>query len=182
MQADLLQIIANVVSYLIPFQQLFGVVCFIIAIVMMMSALKQAARVSEQRNSQMMGQQAGWSGPAVTFLIATGFAAMPGLLNTLSHTFFQAGIEDASSIFSHAPTTIGILDGGAATTLVVGIVRIIQFIGMIAIARGLLLLNQSTQGAGGPKTFGPSLTFVVAGAMATNFPLFMGAIEAIITP
>lgn len=180
MQADLLQIVDNIVSYLIPFQQLFGAVCFVIAIVMMMAALRMAGRVSEMRNGQ--AGQAGWGAPAATFFVATAFAAMPALLSSLSLTIFSTDIEDASTIFSHAPLTVGVLDGGEARSLIVGIVRIIQFVGMVAIARGLLMLNSSAQGAGGPKTFGPGLTFVISGSMATNFPFFMRIMENIITP
>ncbi len=56
-----------------------------------------------------------------------------------------------------------------------------MFIGIIAVMRGLYLLNQTAQGGGGPKTFGPGLTFCIAGIMAVNFPLFVGMMELLIT-
>jgi hypothetical protein len=65
--------------------------------------------------------------------------------------------------------------------LIIGITLIVQFVGVIAIARGLYLLNMSAQSAQGPKTFGPGLTFVIAGAMATNFPIFVGVMENLIS-
>ena len=62
-----------------------------------------------------------------------------------------------------------------------GIVLIIQFVGVIAVCRGLYLLNQSAQGGQGPQTFGPGFTFVIAGICATNFPIAVGIFESLIT-
>ena len=174
---DLLQIIENVVGFLDEFQFLFGVICFVLGVIFAIRGLMGAAKRQE-----MGPGQGSWGGPMSMFFTGVLFVAMPGLVNSLSQTFFALSApSSAENIFSYAPATIGIMDGAEARTIIVGITAIVQFIGLIAIARGLYLMNLSAQSAQGPKTFGPGLTFVIAGALATNFPTFVGVMEALIT-
>lgn len=174
---DLLQIIRNLVAALDEFQALTGAICFLIGFVMAMSALKMA-----QKRHEMGAGQGSWSAPITTFIIAALFISLPSLLNVLNVSMFGVTQTQASSIFAHADSTLGALQGNeTARELITGLVMVIQFMGIIAVARGLYLLNQSAQGGGGPKTFGPGFTFVIAGAMATNFPIFVGVMESLIT-
>lgn len=174
---DLLQIIENVVGFLDEFQLLFGVICFVLGVIFAIKGLMGAAKRQE-----MGAGQGSWGGPLMMFATGVLFVAMPGVINSLSKTFFALNApSSAENIFSYAPATIGIMDGAEARTIIVGITLIVQFIGMIAIARGLYMMNMSAQSAQGPKTFGPGLTMVIAGAMAVNFPSFVGVIENLIT-
>lgn len=175
--ADLLQIIRRVTEFLTDFERLFMVICFVLGVIFAIKGLMAAAKRQE-----MGPGQGSWAGPMMMFLTGAMFVAMPGLVNSLSQTFFALDTPaEADSIFSYAPATIGIMDGAEARTIIVGITAIVQFIGLIAIARGLYLLNMSAQSAQGPKTFGPGLTFLIAGALATNFPIFVGVMEDLIT-
>jgi hypothetical protein len=174
---DLLQIIENVVGFLDEFELLFGVICFVLGVIFAIRGLMGAAKRQE-----MGAGQGSWGGPLMMFTTGVLFVAMPGLVNSLSQTFFALSSPSSpENIFSYAPATIGIMDGAEARTIIVGITAIVQFIGLIAIARGLYLMNMSAQSAQGPKTFGPGLTFVIAGALATNFPTFVGVMENLIT-
>lgn len=173
---DLLSIINNITGYLPSLEILFMLICWLMGAIFVMLSIQQATKRSE------MGRNAGsWGNPLTTFAIGVCFVAMPGVLATVTQTLFGVATPSADSIFAYAPETVGLLDGNApGKTMVTGLVMIIQFYGAISIARGLYLLNQSSTG-GGPKTFGPGLTHVIAGGMATNFPLFVGMIEAAIT-
>lgn len=174
---DLLQIIENVVGFLDEFELLFGVICFVLGVLFAVRGLMGAAKRQE-----LGAGQGGWGGPLMMFTTGVLFVAMPGLVNSLSQTFFALNEPvTADSIFAYAPATIGIMDGAEARTIITGITAIVQFIGLIAIARGLYLMNLSAQSAQGPRTFGPGLTFVIAGALATNFPVFVGVMESLIT-
>lgn len=171
--SDLLQIIQNIVGFLDEFERLFGVICFILGLIFAIKGLIGAAKRQE-----MGPGQGGWGGPFMMFTTGVIFVAMPGFVNSLSMTLFSLSAPSAAeNIFSYAPATIGIMDEGVARTMIVGITSIVQFIGLIAIARGLHLMNMSAQGGQGPKTFGPGLTFVISGALAVNFPTFMGVME-----
>jgi hypothetical protein len=154
-----------------------SIIFFVIGVAFAIKGLMAAAKRQE-----MGAGQGSWGAPLMMFTTGVLFVAFPGLMNTLSLTFFSlATPPSAESIFSYSPATIGILNGAEARSLIVGITLIVQFVGVIAIARGLYLLNMSAQSAQGPKTFGPGLTFVIAGAMATNFPIFVGVMENLIT-
>jgi hypothetical protein len=172
---DLLQIIANIVAILDPLQGLVSGICFLIGFLMTMSALKQA-----QRRQEMGPGQGGWNAPIATFITAAMFLSLPTLLNVLNVSIFGATSQSASSVFSYADSTIGAITEDAAVEMITGLVLIIQFMGVIAVARGIFLLNQSAQGGQGPKTFGPGFTFIIAGVAATNFPLFVGLMESLI--
>ncbi|MCW3782616.1 hypothetical protein [Defluviimonas salinarum] len=181
---DLLQIINNVVNAITPggggggLSGLLYILSYMMGVGFVIVAIKGSAKRSE------LGKSAGsWSQPGWTFVIGVCFIALPGLVESLTQTIFgQSDRPAPESIFSYAPSTIGLLDADSpGRTMIVGIVTIIQFVGLVAVMRGLFLLNQSAQGSGGPKTFGPGLTFVIAGVMAVNFPLFVGVIENLIT-
>jgi len=172
---DLLQIIENIVAILDPLQGLVSAVCFLIGFIMAMTALKQA-----QRRQEMGSGQGGWNAPIATFITAAMFLSLPTLINVLNVTLFGVTSQSASSVFSYADSTIGAINGDAARNMISGLVMIIQFMGIIAVCRGLYLMNQSAQGVQGPKTFGPGLTFMICGIAATNFPLFVGLMESLI--
>lgn len=173
---DLLKIIENIVSYLDDFYFFFSGICFLIGFVMTMTALKQA-----QRRQEMGAHSGSWASPISTFITAGLFLGLPTLINVLNVTMFGTTAQSASKIFEYADNTVGQISGDSARSMITGLVLIVQFLGLIGVARGLYLLNQSAQGSQGPKTFGPGLTFVIAGIMATNYPLVVGIVEAIIT-
>jgi hypothetical protein len=178
---DLFEIIRKLTDpadgYLPLFIKLTSIIFFVLGVVFAIKGLMGAAKRQE-----MGAGQGSWGGPLMMFTTGVLFIAFPGVMNTLSQTFFaMSSPPSADSIFSYAPATIGILDGAEAQSLIIGITLIVQFVGVIAIARGLYLLNMSAQSAQGPKTFGPGLTFVIAGAMATNFPIFVGVMENLVS-
>lgn len=178
---DLLQVIDNVVAALGPFMFLISVLCFIFGITMIAMALMIAGRLP-QTSGVGPSFRGGWVYVIMLMVSGAFFMAFPALIDALRVTFFGLGVNNnPSAIFSYAPATIGIMSGPEATRLVTGIVAIVQVIGLIAVMRGIFLLNASAKGAGGPPTYGPGLTFIIAGAMAVNFPVFVGVIEDLIT-
>ena len=177
---DLLQIIRNLVDYLPQLYGFVSVLCFALAVVFGIAGLRGLARRSE------MGQNSGsWWSPVATIFIGATFAAIPALWQTLTVTFFGGGtdVPAASDIFAYAPATLGMFSTGSpGRELITGIVSVVQFVGLIGMIRGLLLLNRAAQGGqGGAPTFGPGLTFVIAGVMAINFPLFVGTVELLLS-
>lgn len=173
---NLLQIIENIVALLGPLQSLVSGVCFLIGFVMTIMALKQA-----QRRQEMGPGQGGWNAPIATFLTAAMFLSLPAFLNMMNLSLFGVTAVSASSIFTHAESTIGNIGSETARGLITGLVLIIQFMGVIAVCRGIFLMNQSAQGGQGPQTFGPGITFILCGVTATNFPIFVGFMEKLIS-
>lgn len=173
---DLLQIIANITGVMGELTGFVSAVCFLIGFYMTMKALKMA-----QKRQELGAGQGSWGSPIATFIIAGFFLALPTLIDVLNVTIFAVKSQNASKIFEYADSTIGSIKGDEAREMISGLVLIIQFIGIIAVARGLFLLNASAQGGQGPKTFGPGFTFVVSGICATNFPLVVAVFESLIS-
>ncbi len=178
---DLLNVIENLVSAISPdgdgLTGLMFSLSWLIGIIIVIISIKTAA------NRGDIGRQAGsWSTPVWSFIIGICFITLPGLTYTVSESVFGATSTDPQEIFSYAPSTVGLFDSDSTgRTMIVGIVTIIQFMGYIAIMRGLWVLREAAKGNGGTRTFGPGFTFVVAGALAANFPLFIGLLEGILT-
>ena len=177
---DLLQIVRNLVEDLPFFYRFLSYLSYVIGVVLGIVALRALARRSE------MGPNGGsWGSPVATLIIASIFVSIPAFWQALTATFFGDGtaVPDAAAIFGYAPATLGMFEEGSpGRQLITGIVAIVQFIGLIAVIRGLLMLNKAAQGGGGGQsTFGPGVTFVIAGIMAINFPIFVGVFESLLT-
>ena len=172
---DLLQIIRNIVAALDGLMWLVSAICFLIGFYLTVKALRMARRRHE--SGPAMGS---WATPISTFVTAAMFLSLPTVLDVLNVSLFGTTARSAYSVFEYADGTIGILRDARARELIAGLVAIIQFMGVIAVCRGIHLLGLSARGGHGPRTFGPGITFVLAGAAATNFPLFVGLIESLI--
>lgn len=177
MSVDLLQIIQNIQAILPSGLVLARIISLLIGLVMVITAIRLAM------NIQSMGRHAGsWSQVTTTFLVGISFAALPLLINILATTLTGSTPLAASAILAQAPVTVGSFGSDpAAKTMIVGITAIVMMVGVIGVMRGLLLLNAAAKGGQGSSTFGPGLTFVIAGAVATNFPFFVGIAERFIT-
>ncbi len=178
---DLLSIIENLVDAISPggggLTGLMYILSWLIGIVTVILSIRGFSQRSE------MGRNAGsWSAPIWTFVIGICFIVLPGLVYTVSETMFGGTSTDASEIFSYAPSTVGLFDSDSTgRAMITGIVVVIQFVGYIAVMRGLFVLKATANGYGNSRSFGPGLTFVIAGAMAANFPLFMRLLESVMT-
>lgn len=181
--ADILQIIDNLTSYLPNFMTMLGVIFYILGIILVIIALRGLGRRSE------MGPGMGTYTPhVVKLIIGIFFVAFPAFETVLSFAFLGAPVEsDPNQIFAYAPSLTAPFTGeggSAARQVVSALTAIIMFVGVIAIARGLFVLNLAAQGtaAGGGPGVGSGITFLIAGIMAANFPLFMRVVEALVAP
>lgn len=176
--ADLLSIIQNVVTMLPAFRGLLAGVFWITGILFIISALRTAARRSE-----MGPNHSTWVPAIVKFIVGSAFLAFPATVGAFLFSVF--GSETAAApdaIFAYAPSMTAPMSSGNGKEILVAITMVVQFVGLIGFGRGLYLLNASASGNGQAKTFGPGLTFLIASTMAVNFPLFVGAIELLVTP
>ena len=112
--------------------------------------------------------QDGWTGPIAWLLSGIALLALPKLINRLTASLIPGQwTEVTSSIFATAPTLMSAFDGAAAEETIVGILRIIQFVGLLGIFRGILLLNAAAQPAR-RATVGAGMTHLAGGALAVN--------------
>lgn len=173
---DLLNILSNIVNAGGTIQLAIKWVCFIMGFTLTWVALKQAQRRQE------LGTNAGsWGSPIASFLTAAVFMSFPAVVEILNTTLLGTAQVSSQKIFAYGSNTVGQLGGAEGKKMIRSMVYVIQIVGVIAIGRGFYLLNQSAQGGQGPKTFGPGLTFVISGTLASNFPVFYGIMESILT-
>lgn len=169
---DLMQMIVRLQGYLPALDSLATGISWVIGILLVMSAILGAGK----RND--MGQQGGsWASPITRFLTGVAFIALPSVINLLSFSFFGSAPTNASAIFQYAPQTIGLFEEGSETRQVItAITAVAMFIGVIAIMRGLYMLNSAAQ-PGTQTGWGPGIVFLIAGTLAVNFPKFLGVME-----
>ena len=169
---DLMEMIVRLQGYLPSLENLAMSISWLIGIILIINAIMSAGKRSD------VGQQAGsWGTPISKFLTGVAFIALPSVLSVLSFTLFRDTPSNASAIFEYAPQTVGLFDvGSEARSIIVAIVAIAMFAGVLAVMRGLFMLNAASQGS--PQASYPAgLTFLGAGALAVNFPKFMGVLE-----
>ncbi len=172
---DSLSVITQLASHVPRFEGLLRAIVFLIGATLVIQSLRLAVRRAE-----FGPQAASWSKTVAGFFAGAALLAFPHTVSALVGTLFGANdLHSASSIFSYGGGMLQPLAGSQKA--VEAIVLIIQLIGFIAIARGLLFLN-SAASAGGPRTFGPGFTFVIAGALAVNFPAFFGIMTELFVP
>lgn len=175
---NLLQVIRNVADIIPNLELLFMGLSWLIGLVMVIKALQLSAK------RHAMGPSSGsWNEPAAMGVIGILFVALPALMNSLTLTIFGAPPDmDPASIFAYSPAVVGVMgsEGGPAREIIIAIVVIVRFVGLVAVMRGLYMLNQSSK-SHGQATAGPGFTFLIAGVMAFNFPFFVGMMERLLS-
>lgn len=135
-----------------------------------------SAFVKLARNKQSAGRDNNANVIVTQLVIGTLLMAIPVTYNMLMTTMFGDDLEqNASAIFAYAPVTVGLFEAEEPRAVITAGVLIIQFIGLIGIIRGFFLFNalskQAIQSAMSP------IVFIFSGAIAMNFPVFVGIIE-----
>ncbi|MCY4592909.1 MAG: hypothetical protein OXE86_20610 [Alphaproteobacteria bacterium] len=171
--SDLDRALVNLSGYVGLFEALFYAICFVCGAAMVLIGL---FRMTQRAN---MAANATWRGAVATILAGSTIVAFPALVGVLNSTLWGAPeVATSDQIFSYAPTLLDPVDGHAAR-VVEAIVLLVQFFGLIAVFRGILLLNEHVQ-AGTPSRLGAGLTFIIAGAVAINLPRFAGLLDELV--
>ncbi|ASY61408.1 hypothetical protein [Sinorhizobium sp. CCBAU 05631] len=165
-----------------PAQALVVAACFILGVILAILALQGFATASERSQS---GQFRGpndygpWV-PTVTLIIAVLLVSLSQTISAFLVSFFQVDeTVAASEVFAYAPEMLAPLDHEQARSVIIALLRVVQFIGLLGFIRGLLLLNKSVQWpAPGLVAFGT--THVIGGVFAMNIVMFLGMIEELV--
>ena len=173
---DLETALINLAGYIDLFWILLLVICSVAGATFIVLALSRAA---QRANSDP--QRSSYARPLANALTGIVLLAFPILIGVLNTTLWgSAETESAERIFEYAPTLLADT-GGRARQVIVAIVTLIQFLGAIALIRGILFLNEHYQGSTTAESrFGRGLTFGIAGAIAINFPKFMGLLDNLV--
>ncbi|RWG87148.1 hypothetical protein [Mesorhizobium sp.] len=165
-----------------PAQALVVATCFILGVILAIFALQGFAKASERSASgQFRGPQdyGPWV-PMVTLIIAVLLVSLSTTIAAFLMSFFQVDeTVAASEIFAYAPEMLAPLDHEQARTVIIALLRVVQFIGLLGFIRGLFLLNKSVKWPA-PGLVGFGVTHVVGGVFAMNIVMFLGMIEELV--
>jgi hypothetical protein len=176
--ADLIALIENTVAMIPQISGFLVAICYVIGILLVISGL-----LAGQKRSESGPQSGGWGPVLVRFIMGICFLSFPTTVGAaLMSVFGSATASPAEAIFSMAPSMTAPLQEGNGQRILTALVRVIQLVGLIGLARGLYLLNAAGNGSGQVRSVGPGITFVVGSTLAVNFPLFVGAIELLLRP
>lgn len=174
---DLSRLIARLQGYLGDFRILVYAAAFATGIAMVAAGVAAAARRADQGPGQ-----GGWAGPIALMIGGFALAALPATVDSLASSIIPGQWSDATiEIFSTAPALLSAFDGAASRDTIVGILRIVQFIGVLAIFRGILMLNASAQ-PGRAATAGAGITHLAGGALAVNIGPVLGILDRLVAP
>lgn len=172
--SDPITFISNLAEVVGQLEYLLRAVVFAIGLLLVIQALRLAAKRVE------FGSQSVSTVKIFTsFIVGIALLSFPQTIGVFLGTIFGVRRpDDPSSIFAYGGEILDPIS--MARPAIRSLIVLIQFIGFIAIARGLLFLNAAAN-AGGPSSLGPGITFIVAGTLAVNFPTFFGALVKLFT-
>lgn len=164
--------IEAVAEYLPRLEGMLRAVFFVMGALLVVNSVRLAGRRAE------LGPSGGsWLKPLASLASGAALAAFPGFVSVLLATFFESGDVDApESVFAYSGRLLSAVDGDFLRRPLASAIALIQFVGFVAVGRGVWFLNASSS-PGGQRMFGPGCTFVIAGALAVNFPSFFGLLS-----
>lgn len=102
---------------------------------------------------------------------------LPAFIDTTGMTLFgEATPNNPNAIFALAPEMLEVVSDSRAQEIVTGLLRVVQFIGAIAIFRAFSLFTKAPYHPG-MGLYGRASTHLVGGALAWNIVLFTGTLE-----
>lgn len=165
-----------------PAQALVAATCFIIGIVLALSSIQGFALASERRSSGQFigrGDSVVWR-PTAGIITAVLLISLSSTISAFLMSFFQVDeTVAASEIFAYAPEMLAPLDHEQARSVLIALLRVVQFIGLLGFIRGLLMCNRSVT-AHSPGLLGFGIAHLIGGTLAMNIVMFVGYIEELV--
>ena len=170
----LLVVIARLQQYVSQFELLVFGISLICGIVFLMVGLRRAALRAE-----LGAGQGSWAAPISWFLAGTILIALPQFLAVLSQTVFANPVQrEVTDITALAPDLVSLFQRDMSLQTIEGILRVVQLVGLIAVVRGIFILNSSFQ-PGSSAGIGAGITHLIGGIAAFNIVLFMEVLNAL---
>lgn len=158
-----------------PFQLLVVAFSYVAGIALIVRGILMAGRAGD-----MPGMGGVGTSVVFHFLVGALFLALPSAITAFVATFYGDGdVKAPSEIFAYAPRMLEPASNEAARRIIEALVRIVQFIGLLGLVRGLFLLNQAPAHPG-QGLVGRGATHIVGGALAVNMVVFVGMIEKLV--
>jgi len=141
---------------------LLAAVCWAMGVFFTVQALLTAIRVADGRDNR------GWGAPITQIVIGALLLGAPSLYQALGLSILGEAAPTYTSLRPGASGGLNLNAKGQQALLAV--YRIVQFIGVVGIVKGLLILKAVGEHRGS-ATAGSGWTFIVAGVAAANIQL-----------
>lgn len=155
---DIATLLQNIVTQLGPYERLVTGAAYLLGLMMIFRALFYLKVYGEQRT--MMSNQASAKVPVTLMVTGTMMVYLPTAIKIFLSTTFGS-----ESILSYQDWTGATSAGGMTMN---AIVRIIQFVGLVAFIRGVYIMSQAATGQSQGASFGKGLTHMIGGIGALN--------------
>lgn len=175
---ELTTFLTRVTAILPPAQAFVAALCFILGIALVIIGGRMLMIAAEERAHAHHRRHGYWQ--AMTYIVfglliisldltlSAWIASLYGASNTTASA--------ASEIMAYAPEMLSPVSGAPGEAILIALVRVAQFIGLLAVVRGLFLCVKSgdlpAQGL-----MGKGFIHMIAGIMAVDLPRTVGLFE-----
>ncbi|MCY4006140.1 MAG: hypothetical protein OXE84_04830 [Rhodobacteraceae bacterium] len=169
----IIQVITGLRAFLGPLELLVYAIAWVTGAAMMVIGVSMAAHRADQGPGR-----GGWAGPIACLLAGSALLALPTLLNVLSNSLFRDDWSAVTTdIFSTAPHLTQAFEQQVTQDTIVAILLFVQLVGIVAVFRGILLLNAAVDRR---ATIGAGLTHLIGGALALNIGPVLNIIDGLV--
>lgn len=175
MFSGLLDLVTGLRQSFGPLTTLLLVFCALAGVILVVSGIRAAALRADLGPSR----PGGWAGPIASIIAGLSLVSFSTVITTLSATVFRyhiPGDVQAAAIFTYAPELVSTFAGGTPERTLIAVIMLFQFLGLLAVARGVFILRECMQGHS-QKTFGAGITHMIGGVLAYNLPRVAAALE-----
>lgn len=170
----LLVVIARLQQYVSSFESLVYGISMLCGIIFLMIGLRRASIRAETGPGQ-----GSWAACISWMLAGIVLIAMPEFLSALSQTVFATPVQkNVTDITALAPELVSLFQREMGLQVIEGILRVVQLIGLIAVVRGVFILNSAIQ-PGSAAGIGAGITHLLGGIAAYNIVLFAEVLNAL---
>ncbi len=167
------------VTNILPTAQAFlAALCFVLGIVLVLIGSRLMLVTAEERAHAHHRRHGYWQG--ITYIVfglliisldltlSAWIASLYGASNTTASA--------ASEIMAYAPEMLSPVAGAPGEAILIALVRVAQFIGLLAVVRGLFLCVKSAD-MPAQGLMGKGFIHMIAGIMAVDLPRTVGLFE-----
>ena len=175
---ELTAFFTRVTAILPPAQAFVAALCFVLGVVLVIIGGRMLLITAEERSHAHHRRHGYWQ--AMTYIVfglliisldmtlSAWIASLYGASNTTASA--------ASEIMAYAPEMLSPVSGAPGEAILVALVRVAQFIGLLAVVRGLFLCVKSAD-MPAQGLMGKGFIHMIAGVMAVDLPRTVGLFE-----
>lgn len=173
-------LVDRVVALIPPFQSLLVFACYIVGIICALSSLRGFAAVSEGAGTAVGASRADYAGPLSLSILAVAFISLSTVIAAFLMSFFGTPESVAATeVFAYAPELLKPVNNETGRRVLIGLLRIVQFIGLVGFIRGVFMCNKAVIHPNQGYT-GRGITHMVGGIFAINIVVFLQLLEQLL--